>query len=205
VLGNAPEIARVSAQLLYVNDLEAGTVAEELALHVVPEDKDGLDDLEYLHVVADKAELYWSMSSDSWSQAKSQNDQWIGSARLAMPRNERFPRGEYRVLLYDLAGDSAEQRFYLDSEPIDTEGVAFPRAEVVGGRITIAGGFGWYTILVYTASNTYVKSFAAQADGVELDVVRRSDSALRGGFTYYVYTYWSRREVGLLVGPYLVE
>ena len=203
--GNAPQIARVSAQLLYVDDLTDGSVHEELALHVVPEDKDGLDDLQYLHLISDKAELYWSLSSDTWSQAKSQNDQWIGSARLAMPRNERFPRGEYRVLLYDLSGDSAEQRFDLDTEVLDPREIPFPQAAVVGGRITLTGALGWYAVLVYTGSNTYVKSFAAQAEGVSLDTIRRSDSVLRGGFSYYVYAYWSRRGVGLLVGPYFVD
>jgi len=202
--GNPPKVTRTSAQLLYVNDLEQGHVSEELAVHVVPEDKDGLDDLEYLHVISDKAELYWSLDSGTWSQLKSQNEDWIGSARLSMPANERFPRGEYRVMLYDLAGDSDEQRFTVDAELLEYGEVPFPQVTVTDRRITVTGTFGWYTILVYTSTGTFVKSFSTQS-GLDVENIKRADSALRAGFPFYVYAYWARRNVGVLAGPYPVD
>jgi hypothetical protein len=203
--GNPPRISRVSAQLLYEKDLVSGRIDEELALFVVPEDKDGLDDLEYLHVISDRAELYWSLDSSAWTRAKGQSDEWIGSARLAMPPNERFPRGSFRVLLYDLAGDSDEQTFTLPPEAPEISTLPFPQATVAGGRITASGPSEWLTLLVYTTSDRFVKSFPAQARGVDLETIRRTDSALRGGFRFWVYTYWAREAVGLMAGPYAAE
>jgi hypothetical protein len=203
--GSAPVISRVSAQLVYEKDPASGGVLEELALFVVPEDKDGLDDLEFLHVVSDKAELYWSLDSNDWTRIKGQNEEWIGSARLAMPANERLPRGSFRVLLYDLSGDSDEESFALPPDAPEPGSLPFPRATVAGGRISVSGASDWYTLLVYTGVAAFVKSYPVQARGMDLETIRRGDSALRAGFTFYVYTYWAREAVGLLVGPYSVD
>ena len=203
--GEPPVINRVSAQLLYVEDLEAGTVAEELSVHVVPEDEDGLDDLEYLHVISDGAELYWTLDSSTWTRTRSQNDEWLGTARLAMPAGAGFPRGEYRVLLYDLSGDSDEDRFRLDAPVLDPATISFPHASVASGRITLAGPFPWYTLLVYTTAGTYVRSWSSQAEGMAVQTIRASDSLLRSGFTVWVYAWWQARGVGLVSGPYAVE
>jgi hypothetical protein len=203
--GNPPHIARISAQLLYEKDTASGAATEELSLFIVPEDKDGLDDLEYLHVISDASELFWSLDSDAWTSVKSQNDDWVGSSRLAVPQGEQAPRGEYRVMLYDLSGDSDEQRFRMDAPSTDIKDVPFPEATVSKGRITIAGPSDWYTVLVYTSAGVYSRSFPAQARGIDLETVRRADAALRSGFTFSVYTYWTAGSAGLLVGPYAAD
>jgi hypothetical protein len=203
--GEPPVISRVSAQLLYVNDLAADTVSEELAIYVVPEDEDGLDDLEYLHVISDRAELYWSLDSSSWTSARSQNQDWIGTARLAVPPDMSFPRGTYRVLLYDLAGESDEAEFSLGAEVRKPADIPFPRAQEAGGKIVIDGPVEWYTLLVYTSAGTYVRSFPTQAESTTVESIRRTDAVLRAGFTYYVYAYWPQDSVGLLTGPHAVD
>lgn len=203
--GEPPSITRVATQLIVVEDLEAGTVGEELSVHIVPEDKDGLEDLEYLHVVSDPGELYWTMDSSSWTRTRGQNDEWLGSARLSMPPGEPFPRGEYRLLLYDLAGDSDEETFRLDMDVLDTASIPFPRARIADDKITLDGGFAWYTLLLYSTADTYVRSYPSQAAGVGVETIRKSDPLLRGGFRFWVYTYWSSRSVGLLSGPYAVD
>lgn len=203
--GSAPVISRISAQLLYEKEPVSGQILEQLALFVVPEDEDGMDDLEFLHVVADKAELYWSVNSGDWTRVKGQNEEWIGSARLAMPANERFPRGSLRVLLYDLSGDSDEETFVLPPEAPEPASLPFPRATVSGGRVSLEGPSDWYTLLVYSPSSAYVRSFPAQARGMDVEAIRRSDASLRGGFSFFVYTYWAREAAGLLVGPYEVD
>jgi len=203
--GNPPHISRISAQLVYIDDVVAGRVSEELSLFIVPEDKDGLDDLEYVHVISDKAELYWSLDSSLWTQLKSQNDDWIGSARLAIPLNEHFPRGEYRVMLYDLSGDSDEQKFRLEANSVEPKDIPFPEATVAGGRITVKGPSEWYTLLIYKTSDAYARSYPVQARGIEVETIRRADPLLGAGFTFYVYTYWTDGSAGLLAGPYRVE
>ncbi len=69
----------------------------------------------------------------------------------------------------------------------------------------MSGPSEWLTLLVYSTSDRFVKSFPAQARGVELETIRRTDSALRGGFRFWVYTYWAREAVGLIAGPYAAE
>jgi hypothetical protein len=200
--GNPPHISRISAQLLYEKDTVSGASTESLSLFVVPEDKDGPDDLEYLHVISDSAELYWTLDNGRWTDIKSQNEDWVGSSRLAVPQGEHAPRGEYRVMLYDLSGDSDEQRFRLDAPLTEAKDVPFPEATVANGRIAVSGPSDWYTILVSTSAGAYSRSFPVQARGLDLETVRRADAALRSGFTFYVYTYWARGNAGLLVGPY---
>lgn len=203
--GSPPRINRVSAQLIYEKDLVSGRTVEQLAVFVVPEDKDGLDDLEYLHVISDRAELSWTVDSGTWTRTKGQNEEWIGSARLAMPANERFPRGSFRALLSDLSGDTDEHAFTLPPQAPELSTLPFPLATVTGGRVTVSGPSEWSTLLVYTTSDKFVKSFTAQARGVDLESIRRADAALRGGFRFWVYTYWAREAVGLISGPYAAE
>ena len=203
--GKPPEIVRTSLQLLYVYDRDSGETAEELAVHIVADDEDGLDDLECLYLISDASELYWSLDSESWAEPKSGSDSWIGSARLAMPSGQPFPRGRYRVRLCDLSGDSAEAELALDIPPLDRDSLPFPRAQIAGGRIEIRGSFTEYTLLVYNTAGAYARSVGVRGEGTTIDAIKRSDATLRSGFSFWVYTYWSRSGVGLLIGPYYVD
>ena len=108
-------------------------------------------------------------------------------------------------MLYDLSGDSDEQKFRLEATSVEPQEIPFPQATVAGTRITIRGPSEWYTLLIYKTSDAYARSYAVQARGIEVETIRRADPVLRAGFTFYVYTYWNDGNAGLLAGPYHVE
>lgn len=76
-------------------------------------DKDGAADLDRLVLAHDESELYWSMGPDDWLVRQEGSRLFIGSNGLKPPAGETLPRGRYRVMLYDLAGEAAESSFEL--------------------------------------------------------------------------------------------
>ena len=203
--GSPPRIARISSQLLYVNDLYSDRIYESLSFHIVAEDEDGFDDIELIHLISDEEELYWSLDAQTWLQSDVDSEHWIGTNRITMADLAPLPRGDYRVLLANLGGDMDEESFTLDIAPIKHASIPFPRAVVDTDAVSVEGVFLSYTLIVYTTADEYVKSVSVEDEPQPIRKIKSGDAGIRGGFTFYVYTYWERRGVGLLVGPYAVD
>lgn len=114
-----PEILRVEGEVRLLTDRVAGQEYEQLSLFVQGEDPDGFDDLDEVVLLNDESGLLWRIDRSSWVVVR--GGAWMGSAALTMPLLGAFPRGEYRLLIYDAGGNSEEEFLSIDA-PMDAVG-----------------------------------------------------------------------------------
>ena len=88
---------------------------ESLSVFANIRDSDGIEDIEALWLVADGAELSWTIDDANWLRRDEGGETWIGAAGLAMGDYGNLPRGDYRLVAADLAGRRAERRFTLEA------------------------------------------------------------------------------------------
>jgi hypothetical protein len=85
-----------------------------LSFFVLPEDDDGIEDLDELQLFHDRDGVYWTLKSDDWKTYEAGSQHWIGSYALALPEGEQPPSGQYRAVLIDKSGEKSERKFGFD-------------------------------------------------------------------------------------------
>jgi hypothetical protein len=195
-----PEILRVFHQLNYVYDPGRDGIVEKLSVHVVADDPEGLDDLATLYLINDEAELFWTVESGSWLQREAEGSTWIGSNGFSTPDGSDLPVGEYRVLLADMSGETAEATIRLEQKTSERSALRFPGAAVRDGTINLTGPHATAEIWVYDTQ--FRRSFRVAREGLALSRIRAAVPELAESFSFYVYVFDNRREVGLVSGPF---
>ncbi len=66
--GAPPRIAGIYRELAVVDNRTLNTRYEQLSVFVQPEDEDGFSDLAHLYLINDRAQLFWSLSPDTWER-----------------------------------------------------------------------------------------------------------------------------------------
>jgi hypothetical protein len=202
--GKPPEIQRVLWQETLVDDREQGARYTSLSLFVKPDDPDGFDDLAELYLIDDAGELFWRLDPDSW-QKSGTGEPWIGSGGLGLPDGSPFPAGEYRLLLRDLGGESAEQTLRLPSvSPAELEGL-LPRVEVREGEIRVQGKVLARQLWLYDARGAFLNIRPLSGSRLPVAELLGALPQLAGGFRFKVYTASGRPSIGALSGPYFWE
>ena len=192
-----PDIVELDLTLYELTDRELGRTYEVVSLFVNADDLDGLEDLDRLYLIHDDAELFWSTGSDSWLQQESADGAWVGAPRLAMPNRAAFPAGTYRVVLVDVAGESAERQLSL---PRRRSAPPPARVTVEGNRVTVAGEGAHRLWLVGAAGLAGV----AEVDGAgEVNVAELAPAGRAGGrFDIYVVTRAASHPSQAMIGPF---
>lgn len=203
--GEPPEIVRVFWQLNIVDDREQDLSYQTLSLFVKPNDPDGFEDIEDVYLINDEQELFWRLDGESWIQSGSGQEIWIGSNSLKMPDGASFPAGEYRILLRDVGGDSAEQTIRLELLSLKEAKRYLPKVTVGSGEILVAGDSTSYQLWLYDANRRYVNSFPVSRGSVALDSITRSQPPLQGGFSFKVHAFVENQNLGVTSGPYYVK
>jgi len=111
--GEPPELRAVEWRL-ELRPAEGGAY-ESLSVFANIRDSDGIEDIEALWLVADGAELSWTIDDAKWLRRDEGGETWMGAAGLAMSDYGSLPRGDYRLVAADLAGRRAERRFTLEA------------------------------------------------------------------------------------------
>ena len=124
-----PQLVRVEARLEHVHDLDRGVWYEQVVLFALVRDEDGFADIEQLFLLNDEHQLYWRLDGEGWTHERRAGEDWIGLAGLVMADDEDFPRGLYRVVVLDAAGQQDEQRVLIDS----------PRRVNIAGQLPVVG------------------------------------------------------------------
>ena len=193
---SAPELYELQWVLVDFDDRELDRRYERLSVFVRAADADGLDDLDELYVIHDGGELFWRAGADTWTRAERDGETWIGAASLAMPGEQPFPEGEYRVLLIDAGGERDRSRFVIPGERRSTP---LPEVRQRGATFAVSGGADYRLWIV--SEGVLRESVAAGAE-VEL----RGDE-YRSGIRYEVYVFGKLpgADKGALSGPYFWE
>ena len=203
--GEPPEIVRVFWRMNLVEQREQDLTYQSLSLFIKPNDPDGFEDIEEVFLINDEQELFWRLDGESWAQSGSEQEIWIGSNSLQMPDGASFPAGEYRILLRDVGGDSAEQTIRLT--PVSTREAKryLPEVTIEGLRISVEGQAPEYQLWVYDSGGRYLAAFPVGSDPLGLESIYSSQPPLREGFSFKVYGFVENRNLGVTSGPYYVK
>jgi hypothetical protein len=90
---------------------------ERYSFFILPEDEDGMENLEELYLYHDREGLRWTLGSEDWVYYEEEGKTWIGSRAIAMRDNEGLPRGQYRAVLINKGGEKSERTFTFDGPP----------------------------------------------------------------------------------------
>jgi hypothetical protein len=86
---------------------------EHFSFFIMPEDEDGIDNLDELYLYHDKEQLRWSIKSDEWQRYTHDGKEWIGT-RSFTDKEGSLPRGLFRAVLVNKGGESVERSFTYD-------------------------------------------------------------------------------------------
>ena len=119
---SVPEITYGFIQLVLYQG-EEGPI-ERFSFFIIPEDEDGIDNLDELYLFHDREQLRWKINSDEWVNFTQDGRQWIGTRSISIA-DGTLPRGNYRAVLFNKGGESSERTFTFDAD------VRFPFPEII--------------------------------------------------------------------------
>jgi hypothetical protein len=146
-----------------------GTPEERFSFFVIPEDDDGLTNLEEMYLYHDLEGLRWNIGPEDWETYESEGTAWIGSRGIAMPDGEALPRGQYRAVLVNKGGEKTERSFTFDA-PRDPR-FPFPFLSISEGIYRIDSAYPENRFICYDAQGDFVTVLPLdQLDGLVTDL-----------------------------------
>jgi len=159
-----PEITFGFIQLvLYQGETEP---FEQYSFFIIPEDDDGIENLDELFLFHDREQLRWNIKSDEWISYTQDEKTWIGTRSISVAEGG-LPRGVYRAVLVNKGGERGERSFTYDGNAR----YPFPEIEVENGIYTIRSEWPANRLVCYDRSGNYVST-------VEITALRGSVSQL---------------------------
>ncbi|MDR1949802.1 MAG: hypothetical protein LBQ38_10455 [Spirochaetaceae bacterium] len=149
-----PKIAYGAMRLVYYQDYEKP--AERFSFFVLPDDNDGIEDVEELYLYNDREGLVWQLGVEDWVSYELEGRTWIGSHNIAMTGDESLPRGLFRAVLVDKGGERAERTFAFDAP--EEPRYAFPFFTASDGRYLVESGYPEHYFICYDAEGGYVQT-----------------------------------------------
>lgn len=153
---SAPEISYGTIRLVYYQSPEGNS--ERFSFFILPEDEDGLEDIDELYLYHDREGLSWRLGADDWISFEFEGKTWIGTHSIAMLDNESLPRGQFRAVLIDKGGEQSERNFTFDA-PADSR-YPFPFLTLKNDRYLIESTYPAHFLICYDAEGTYLSAKA---------------------------------------------
>jgi hypothetical protein len=151
-----PVIQYQFAQLVYYENADG--FEERLTFFVLPDDPDGLDDLDELWLYHDGEGLAWRMTRADWVERQEDGKLWIGVYGLAPPSGEKLPGGLYRAVIIDKGGERSERTFGF--EVPQTPHYPFPQLSIAEGIYTIKTDYPALFFTGYGEDGAYLTTIA---------------------------------------------
>jgi len=139
-------------ELIYYQDAEKPM--ERFSFFIIPEDEDGIENLEELFLYHDRAQLRWHITSEDWVSYEHEGKTWIGTRSIAIGEDERLPRGQFRAVLVNKGGEQSERNFAFDAP--EEPRFPFPTLQISGGRYTVDSQYPTNRLLCYDEKGNYV-------------------------------------------------
>ena len=133
----------------------AGPV-ERYSFFILPEDDDGLENLDELFLYHDREGLRWHFTYNDWITHEEDGITWIGSRSIAMHNNAPLPRGLYRAVLVNFGGESTERLFAFDVP--QTPRHQFPDLSIDDGFFRIESTFPVNHLIGYNVSGEPIQT-----------------------------------------------
>lgn len=188
-----PEFMSTGGHLLVVAIDPEGSKDERLSVFASVSDKDGVDDIEYLYIVHDEEELSWNLTPENWQRSDEGSSIWIGSNGLDAPGTE-IPRGQYRLILVDKAGERAERTFMLNAP--ETGNYTVPVLRLSDVNIVLDSAYSSNTAFFFDSGGNVVLTTPIAKGTTSLDALW-SKGQWRSGSDYIAaYGYDPKAETG---------
>ena len=129
---------------------------ERYSFFILPEDDDGIENLDELYLYHDREGLRWLLSSEDWIRYDEDGKTWIGSRHISMLSGVPLPRGQYRAVLVNKGGERTERRFAFDG-PVDSS-YPFPSFSVSGGVYRVNSRYPVNRLLCYDQEGKIIQS-----------------------------------------------
>jgi hypothetical protein len=154
-----PEISYAVMQLVYAQ--ENDVVKECFSFFILATDEDGIENLDDLYLYHDREGLRWHLSERDWIALQQDGKTWLGSRSVAMIDEEPLPRGLYRAVLVNKAGEEAARNVTFDP-PIQPR-FPFPSLVIADGNYAIDSQYPANYFLGYNEQGDYVQTVRAAA------------------------------------------
>jgi hypothetical protein len=197
-----PEINDLFKEIVMFKDVERNTVYQKLSVFVLASDADGIEDIEKLYVINDEKDLYWEADQNTFAKPLLNSQTWIGINSVSMNDYSPLPRGEYRIVVTDLGGESAERSVQIDYVDFTNKDIAFPLVSIGKDDIGITGKSTDYIIWLYDLSGNYLDLVYYTGKKVSINAILLKNQKAATGFTFYVYSSDASIQMGLVSGPY---
>jgi len=149
-----PVISFGFIQLVYYQDKD--TPQERFSFFIIPEDEDGVENLDELYLYHDRDQLRWQVTSNDWVSYVADGTTWIGTRSIAIGENEHLPRGQFRAVLVNKGGEKSERNFTFDAP--EEPRFPFPTLEIAGGRYTVDSAYPQNRLICYDEKGNFVFS-----------------------------------------------
>jgi|GEM_PF-770867 len=194
--GHAPELVSLEYRLaLRPRDPRGTRVSEQLAVFAAARDEDGLKDIAALHVLHDQSEYLWTLTPETWTRNDRNKETWLGGTGLSAPDSGALPRGLYRVVLEDLAGESAEATFTLGSG-LET-GASFPVIRRTGDSVSVVSRYPRTELLFLDSAGVLLRAVDAPRTPDLLDRLYGSALWREESKSLAAYAYDAERNLGI--------
>jgi len=128
-----PKIVFGFIELVYYQ--EDGRVVERFSFFIMPDDDDGIENLQDLFLYHDRDQLRWHLSSSDWISFSRDDKVWIGSRSIAIEGDDPLPRGQFRAVLVNKGGERSERNFSFDAP--EEPRFSFPTLQISDGQFTV--------------------------------------------------------------------
>jgi len=144
---------------------------EHYSFFILPEDEDGIDNLDELYLFHDRDQLRWKISSEDWIRSAHDGKDWIGTRSITV-NDETLPRGMFRAVLVNKSGESSERSFTFDGNVRFT----FPELEIVNNMYTVSSNWPINRLVCYDSAGNYVSTINIESKTGNLSQLRLPSS-----------------------------
>ncbi len=170
-----PEIAALEWRL-ETRPAEGGPDYESLSVFVSIRSNEGLENLSELWVLNDDAALAWKLTDATWIKAAEGGDTWVGGSALAAPELAGLPRGLYRCVAIDGAGQRTEKEFRVSGSFPDMRA---PTASYSGALLSVSSAWPETLVLAFDGTGALIASPPAPSRPSPLGTALNPDIAAR--------------------------
>jgi len=148
---SAPEITFGFIKLvLYQGDPEP---REHFSFFIIPNDEDGIENLEELFLYHDRDQLRWHIKSGEWLKHTIDGKDWIGTRSITINEGS-LPRGEFRAVLVNKSGESSQRSFTYDGNIL----YPFPELTISNNTYTVTSRWPVNHLIFYDSSGNYLST-----------------------------------------------
>ena len=149
-----PRISYGFMELVYYQGSEKPR--ERFSFFIIPDDDDGIENLEELYLYNDREQLRWLIKSDDWVSFVQDGTTWIGSRSITVSEDEILPRGQYRAVLVNKGGEKSERNFSFDAP--EESRFPFPSLGISEGRYTVNSNWPENRLVCYDGDGNYLST-----------------------------------------------